>query len=97
MNEEKKLNEKELNEKELDQVAGGIGSLETLYNWLEPRGYITEGLRLAKEAKEKGGNARKTFVTYIFEVIDTKAPDSIKWIKMYTNALYDTIAPYDIL
>ena len=93
MSEEKKLNEKELNEEELDKVAGGTSSLETLYNWLEPRGYITEGLRLAKEAEEKGGKAeaRTTFVAYILGVLNTKAPDEIKWHKMYANALYDII------
>ena len=92
MNEEKKeLNKKEMTEEELNKVAGGIGSLETLYNWLEPRGYITEGLRLAKEAEEKGGKARTTFVAYILGVLNTKAPDEIKWHKMYANALYDII------
>ena len=97
MSEEKNLNEKELNEEELDKVAGGTGSLETLYNWLEPRGYITEGLRLAKEAKEKGEIGRKVFLKYILDVLDTKAPESIKCLRMYTNAIYDTFAPYDIL
>ena len=91
MSEEKKLNKKELNDEELDKVAGGTGSLESLYNWLEPRGYITEGLRLSKEAKEKGGNDRKTFVSYIFDVIDTKAPESIKCLKMYVNSLFDIL------
>ena len=92
MSEEKKLNKKELNDEELDKVAGGtggIGSMEILYNWLEPRGYITEGLRLAKEAEENGGKARTTFVAYILGVLNTKAPDEIKWLQMYANAIYD--------
>ena len=89
MEEKKELNKKEMTEEELNKVAGGIGSFETLYNWLETRGYITEGLRLAKEAEEKGGKPRKTFVAYILEVLDTKAPDEIKCLKMYANAIYD--------
>lgn len=95
--ERKELKEKlkkqidEMTDDELEKVAGGIGSLETLYNWLETRGYITEGLRLANEAKEKGGKPRKTFVAYILEVLDTKAPDEIKYLNIYANAIYDII------